>query len=555
MRTRYLVVPFGAALVASLWSSPAPRADSPLECAPGATTDKYRLLRQLSLDLYGRPPSIEEYEAVRDVESIDAAKLTTMMSSDEYFANVREYHRALLWSGLEPDFEVVAGPRRLRRLAAGGPTAADDLWRQPNLRTVYRGRTDVECLDQPQVNFDAAGHPVPISSFAAANCRAGTCVQEGYVMVRPYWDPGVDYKVCAFDAQALTAGVAANVTCNKLGGVNAAGTQVNDLGCGCGANLKYCLPEPTHPSSIAIRTALVDEPLRIFEQVVRSGQPYFDAFTTKTTFVNGPLAAFYGQLSGDDVPMRATGTIGFTTKTSSMPNIGFTDTTWVPMTRDDVHAGVLTTPGYQLRLATNRARVNRFYTAFRCEPFLPPAEGLPADVGGIPEPNLRVRAGCSSCHSTIEVAAAHWGRWRTTSTYGYFDPAQIDLNGAFNECKTCTNCSAFCNQYFITPQTSTNPDELAAWRGFHRARVYLSDEEAQAMATGPAGLLDEPAERDKVAACTVRTLAENLFNRGLTEDEVLSWLPAMTAKFAELGYRFDALERAIIDSPTYRTLR
>ena len=75
------------------------------------------------------------------------------------------------------------------------------------------------------------------------------------------------------------------------------------------------------------------------------------------------------------------------------------------------------------------------------------------------------------------------------------------------------------------------------------------------MATGPAGLLDQPAERDKVAACTVRTLAENLFNRGLTDDEVLSWLPTMTAKFAELGYRFDALERAIIDSPTYRTLR
>ena len=550
MRTLLLA----AVAASSLWIVPA-RADSPVECAPGATVDRFRLLRQLSLDLYGRPPTVEEYEAVRGLTEIDDAALRAMLTSDEYFANLREYHRALLWAGLEPDFEVVAGARRLRRLAAGGAGAADDLWREPNLRTTFRGRTNVECLDQPQVNFDAAGRPVPINTITDATCRNGTCVQEGYVIVRPYWDPNVDYKVCAYDAQALTTGVAANVTCGKLGGINAAGNVVNDAGCGCGPDLAYCLPEPTHPSHIAIRQALIDEPLRIFEQVVRSGQPYFDAFTTRTTFVNGPLKAFYDQLSGSDVPLRAGGTIGYTSKVGAMPAMNFTDTTWQPMVRDDIHAGVLTTPGYQLRLPTNRARVNRFYSAFRCEPFLPPAGGLPPDVGGVPEPNLRVRAGCSSCHATIEVAAAHWGRWRTTATYGYFDPEQIDLGQPFRECQTCTNCSSFCNQYFITPQTSTNPDELTAWRGYHRARIYLSEEEAQAMATGPAGLIDDPAEKDKVATCTVRTLAEHLYNRSLTDDEVLQWLPAMTAKFAESGYRFDELERQILASETYRTLR
>ena len=53
----------------------------------------------------------------------------------------------------------------------------------------------------------------------------------------------------------------------------------------------------------------------------------------------------------------------------------------------------------------------------------------------------------------------------------------------------------------------------------------------------------------------MRTLAEHLFNRTLTDDEVLSWLPGMTAKFAESSYRFAALERLIVERPTYRTLR
>lgn len=558
---RTIILSAALALIAGAGALQISRADSPATCGPGPVDDRFRLLRQLSLDLYGRPPTIDEYESVRGLAEIDTAKLTSMLTSNEYYDNVREYHRALLWGGLEPDFELVAGARRLRRFAAGGAGTADDIWRQSNLLTVYRGRNNVNCLDQQQVNFDADGRPIPISTFTDPTCSltingvANTCVQEGWVEVRPYWDPNVAYRVCAFDAQALTTGVAANVACHKLGGLNAAGNVVNDRGCGCGPDMRYCLPEPTHPAHVAMRSALIDEPLRIFEQVVRSGQPYFEAFTTRTTYVNGPLKAFYDQLGGEDVPLRTTGNIGYAGKMGSLPTVPFTDTNWVPVVRDPMHAGILTTPGYQLRLATNRARVNRFYTAFRCEPFMPPAGGLPPDVGGIPEPNLRVRNGCGACHNTIEPAAAHWGRWRTSSTYGYIDPGQLNFEVAFPECRTCTNCSTFCRQYFVTPQTSTNPDELGAWRGFHNARLYLSDDEARAIDLGPAGLTDDQAERDKIASCTVRTLAENLFNRTLSDDEVLTWLPAMTSRFADSGYRFDQLTRMIVESPTYRTLR
>ena len=47
-----------------------------------------------------------------------------------------------------------------------------------------------------------AGRPLPISTFADPTCTGGTCKQEGYVLVTPYWS-ATAIKVCAFDAQAL----------------------------------------------------------------------------------------------------------------------------------------------------------------------------------------------------------------------------------------------------------------------------------------------------------------------------------------------------------------
>ena len=56
--TMYLLA---AALVGCL-SADFAAAQSPEICAPVERVDKYRFLRQLTLDLYGRIPTVEEYE-------------------------------------------------------------------------------------------------------------------------------------------------------------------------------------------------------------------------------------------------------------------------------------------------------------------------------------------------------------------------------------------------------------------------------------------------------------------------------------------------------------
>lgn len=533
-----------AAVVALAATAVPGHAASPLVCAPDAPPDKFRLLRQLTLDLYGRIPTIEEYQALADRPELDAATIDAMFTTDEFFVGARAYFRHLIWGGLPDDLSVVGNQRVVTR------QATTNLYFVGTLRTTFRGRADVTCLDQAQTQFDAAGRPLPISTFADATCAGGTCRQEGYVMVTPYWATA-PVKVCAFDAQALATGTGAtSPTC---------GPYTINAGCGCGAGLRYCLPAAGDANHAAIRAALADEAPRIFESVVRAHGSYFETFTTRRSFVNGPLVQFYGQLSGPGVALRQGGAIGYDGRMpATLPALGFAERdTWMPVERDDVHAGALTTAGFMLRFASNRARVNRWYTAFRCEPFLPPAGGLPPEPPGLPDPNLRTRNGCGGCHDTIERAAAHWGRWRNTSQVGYLAPADVDFTAARAECTTATPAGSrgFCDAYFITDRNSTHPDELAAWKGWPQARAYLSDAEAMAIDRGPAGLVDDPAEQAKVGECAVRTLAQTLLGRELTADETLTWLPQATAAFAAGGYDWSALYRSLIDLPQYRVTR
>ena len=540
---RHLLLAVAVATVASAALTPV-HAASPEACAPDAAPDKYRMLRQLTLDLYGRIPTYDEYVALDGRDDLDTAAIDAMFSTDEYYAGVRDYFRHLIWGGLPDDLNVIGSQRLVSR------AATTNLHFVGNLRSTFRARNDVICLDQLQTQFDAAGRPVPISTFADPTCTGGTCRQEGYVMVTPYWSP-TPIKVCAYDAQALAIGTGATPP--------ACGPYTINAGCGCGDGLRHCILGATDANHVAIRAALAEEAPRIFEAVVRDGRSYFDTFTTKQSFANGPLIHFYTELSGPEVTLRQGGTVGYDGRMpATMPTVPFADrTTWMPLERDAAHAGVLTTAGYMLRFASNRARVNRWYTAFRCEPFQPPAGGLPPDVGGQPDPNLRTRNGCGSCHETIERAAAHWGRWRNTSQFGYFTPADVDFAAARAECATGSPSSsrAFCDAYFITDRNSTHPDELAQWKGWPQARAWLSTEEAAAIETGPGGLVDEPGEQAKVAECAVRTLTQQLLGRELTADETLTWLPVATQAFAADGYQFSKLYRSLIDLPQYRITR
>lgn len=515
---------------------------SPPVCAPTESIDPLRLLRQASLDLRGEIPNVNELERVRDAADPAAeaeSMIAEMVGAPSYYRTVREYHRSLLWSTLANLPNIVPAVRRLSYDRAG------DRWRILVSANLYRGRPGLFCLDQEQTEFDEEGRPVPILTFDADSCRGGTCRQEGWVWVRPYWDPETPIRVCAFDAQNAEVGLY-GAPCDGY---------APDPACGCGDDLRRCTPGGLFEAPI--REALTQEPLRIVEDVVRRGAPYEEILTTRTTFVNGASAHFYRYMAGAAREDMSNGVV-YETALGILPEeLDFQDQdTWMAVEREEVHAGVLTTVAYLMRFASDRARANQFYSEFLCDPFVPSEDGLPAEEDD-PPPNLRERSGCADCHRVLEPAAAHWGRWRNNTIYGFFRPELMSFTEPYTPCARCgdgtARCSAFCEAYFVTPGNA-HEDEVALYRGLPLAARWLEDQDLAAVEEGPRALVDEPAEVDQVARCAVRNLAQRLLGRPL-EIREQRWLEDQTRAFVAGGRRFDDLVRALVADPKYRAIR
>src|SRR4051812_1509670 len=64
-------------------------------CEPMLKVPLERQLRQLYLDLLGRPPSIAEYRAAQARGSIAASDIKALMTSEDFYARMKTYHRSL----------------------------------------------------------------------------------------------------------------------------------------------------------------------------------------------------------------------------------------------------------------------------------------------------------------------------------------------------------------------------------------------------------------------------------------------------------------------------
>src|SRR3954463_3245729 len=69
-------------------------------CVPGDALDKYQYLRRLSLDLRGRVPTVEEYEALDTVGDVPRLLIQTWLATDDFRLAMRRYHEAMLWPNL-----------------------------------------------------------------------------------------------------------------------------------------------------------------------------------------------------------------------------------------------------------------------------------------------------------------------------------------------------------------------------------------------------------------------------------------------------------------------
>ncbi|HEY2516103.1 MAG TPA: hypothetical protein VGI39_34765 [Polyangiaceae bacterium] len=74
---------------------------SPPNPCPGCMVDPSRYLRQLSLDLRGRPPSFEELDAVVRAGNVPAEQIDTFLHTPEFLEQVRDWHKPLLWPNVD----------------------------------------------------------------------------------------------------------------------------------------------------------------------------------------------------------------------------------------------------------------------------------------------------------------------------------------------------------------------------------------------------------------------------------------------------------------------
>ncbi len=173
-------------LLLALLSWPAvSAAEDPLCPDDPPARDKHTYLRALSLDLRGVVPTIEEHQALDELDDVPEAWIDAWLSSDEFVERTLRFHRDLLWLKIL-DADVVNTRSRLTKT---GSNNGDVHWRR-DAATMLRGDV-VPCLDEP-ATWNAQGLPnqtwVPDLDEDDNELETGTW-REGYVNVVPYWDP------------------------------------------------------------------------------------------------------------------------------------------------------------------------------------------------------------------------------------------------------------------------------------------------------------------------------------------------------------------------------
>ncbi len=511
---------------------PAPaECDDPALCQPQQTRlDAHGYLRAVSLDVRGVVPTPEEHAALGDGDALPDDVLDAWLSSEDFEQRVVRRHRDLLWPNIENVTSIYHFRRNLSRISAGS------LWQQANqsTRLVYRG-ANVSCLDEP-ATFDADGNVVTRIVDGAE--------VEGYVWVRPYWDPSTELKVCAFDAQERAVSPVGNDCSTRA--------AVGDRGCGCGPNLRWC---GTGVAQRAVLEAFADELEHRIVQHLRADEPYHALLTSRRGYVNGPLTHYWRhhresynnvQLVPEAIDVESLPE----TALDADGGVAFASAEWTAMELPEEHAGLLTHPVFLLRFQTNRARASRFYDAFLCDPFQPPPGGIPVEdeVASL-QPDVQQRPGCAYCHAILEPAAAHWGRW--TQQGGGYLPAD-HFPEFLQECADCGRrfeaCSDLCRFNYVTqaiaPEEEVNLGRLRAYEFLRPAHRPFVD-------AGPTALVREGLADGRFTRCTVRRTTSWLLGREVRAEEE-TWVRELTQRFVSTDFRYRELVRAIVESETYR---
>ncbi len=479
-------------------------------------------LRAVSLDLRGTIPDITEISALPPAAQMAPESwLDSWLATPAWSGQVVRHHRELLWNSLANSAGRLMPPSSRIRIENG-------LYFRTLLAPAVRGQ-QVPCLDEPVTLSD--------SGDIVYKAQPDGTKREGWVMVQPYWNPTAWIKVCAYDAQD-----------NELSptGTNCAASGATlDMACGCGPNLRSCMIIET---STEIVFALAESLDRQVLAWASEGRPYTDLLTEEVLWVNGPIVHHLNYQAQTPGQVRL---VPYAVDLAQLPKLTFVDKDkWVAVPTGSYHAGILTHPAYLLRFQTQRARANRFFNVFLCQPFQAPETGIPvAGVSAIGEPDLQKRAGCKYCHVLLEPAAKHWGRW-TPNGGGYLNP--LEFPPQRDDCLTCAKtgagCSSACKLFYLTKAYAAPEQD---WLGWLVPYNYTAPQHIKNIESGPELLVKTAVADHRLSRCVARSTAEWLLGRQLVPDEAI-WADQLAMVLATNKFDYRKLVKAIVLSDAYR---
>lgn len=517
--------PLSALVFAALIGSASAQETCP---QPGERLEGTAALRALSLDLRGVVPTPDEYAQVGEDGEIPDDLLETWLDSEAFAWQVVRHHRDLLWPNVS-DIRLLSNRQRLK--------LEDGVWYRYLVAPNYRGGP-VSCGDF-EATWDSEG------ALVLTTASDGT-IREGWTWVTPYWDPANPIKVCAFEAQeALTSPW--GTRCDTYDGRY-------DPHCGCGPNLAWCdIPDLGHNGDVdnpPVHRAIAGDVEHRVARVIGEDLSYLELLTGSTAFVNGPLVHFYryqlevpAHVRFNEVPVDP----------DLLPDLAYTDEdTWLPVTLGPEQSGILTSPFFLMKYQTRRARANRFFNAFLCQPFQPPDGGLT----GLDSPDISLdltqRQGCQYCHALLEPAGAHWARWIEYGA-GYLDPEGYSpYDPACAWCATSGgDCSAACSNHYLVDPISSEEDPYIGWL---RSYEFLEERHQPNAEQGPALLVHQAVSDGRLQRCVARRTAEWLLGREMEPQEE-PWIDDLAQGLVEADFRYDRLVKAIVTSDNYRRVR
>ncbi|MBV9948163.1 MAG: DUF1585 domain-containing protein [Myxococcales bacterium] len=339
--------------------------------------------------------------------------------------------------------------------------------------------------------------------------------------------------------------------------------------CGCGPGLERCLPGDRNDGGAAAfyfpnRSPIgPGEPLDEARQQAQRWFPYWwsqeaarflgdlfgedrdfrEILTSRRTFVNGPLAQFYGkvQRSGCCGPEVA---LGMAEESEPLFDPGKVPGELAPQDasawrevpdRGPRAAGILTMPMFLEKYASARARAAALYTTFLCKSFVADNQQLAPSA----EPDLTVRPGCRTCHATLEPLAAYFARVEPSS-FVFLPEALFPVHSARCKRDGQGKLNGPCNALYDVA--------FADAKGATLRSAYASPEHADAT---PVGAAADIVARPDFAACAVQRVAGSFLGRPLTPDDD-PLLRAWTDAFVRSGYRIRSLVHAVMRSNLYR---